>query len=119
MFLVYDLNANPLNSNDWAFPLCECFHITSFALSIGTIALVDLKMLGLASGLAIFSSDPVMYYHNKSFRVKVLLLLVAILYNYTVHRRAANSGASSAAVAVISLMLWLSIVFAGIFIAFV
>ena len=41
--LIYGLNANPLNSNEWAFPLIECFHITSFALSIG---------------LLIFSSDP-------------------------------------------------------------
>ena len=45
--LIYDLNANPLNANEWAFPLTECFHITSFALSIGTIALVDLRLLGL------------------------------------------------------------------------
>lgn len=45
--MIYDLNANPLNSNEWAFPLTECFHITAFALSIGTIMLVDLRLLGL------------------------------------------------------------------------
>ena len=26
--LIYGLNANPLNSSEWAFPLTECFHIT-------------------------------------------------------------------------------------------
>jgi len=113
--LLYDLNANPLNSNEWAFPLTECFHITSFALSIGTIMLVDLRLLGLAlkrrtaaavlnnttlwtlagliiviiSGFLIFSSDPVMYLHNASFKYKVTNLGLAIIFNYTVHRRVA------------------------------
>jgi hypothetical protein len=146
--LIYDLNANPLNSNEWAFPLTECFHIGAFALSIGTIAVVDVRMLGLGllkstpaqllkdtglwtlagliivitSGLAIFSSDPVHYYYNDPFRFKVTALLAAIIYNYTIHRKVALSNASggvSVAVAVCSLLLWLSIVYAGIFIAFV
>jgi hypothetical protein len=113
--LIYDLNANPLNSNEWAFPLTECFHITSFALSIGTIVFVDLKLLGVAlkrhtaaqalkdtsgliivilSGLMIFSSDPIMYLHNASFRYKVSNLLLAIVFNYTVHRTVALRGVS-------------------------
>jgi len=118
--LIYDLNANPLNSNEWAFPLTECFHITSFALSIGTIVLVDLKLLGLAlkrqtsakalkdtsiwtlagliivitSGLLIFSSDPIMYLHNASFKYKVSNLLLAIIFNYTIHRTVSITGAS-------------------------
>src|SRR5215475_6790590 len=102
--LIYDLNANPLNSNEWAFPLTECFHITSFALSIGTIALVDLRLLGLAlkrtspgqlvkdtslwtlagliivivSGLLIFSSDPIRYTYNSGFQFKIAVLVLAI-----------------------------------------
>jgi hypothetical protein len=104
---IYDLNANPLNNNEWAFPLTECFHIASFALSIGTIALVDLRLLGLAlpnqtasqllkgtslwtmagfivvifSGLLIFSSDPLTYLHNASFQFKMAVLLLGIVYN--------------------------------------
>src|SRR4051812_21907837 len=100
MMLIYDLNANPLNSNEWAFPLTECFHITAFALSIGTIAIVDLRLLGVAmkhqttgqltrdtgmwtfaglvivilSGLLIFSSDPIHYLYNQAFRFKVTAL---------------------------------------------
>jgi len=148
LHLIYDLNANPLNSNEWAFPLTECFHIASFALSIGTIAVVDLNMLGLGlrkqtaaqlvkdtglwtllgliivitSGLAIFSSDPVHYYYNYSFRFKVFALLAGIVYNYTIHRKVALSGASpgvSMAVGAISVAIWVSVVFAGLFIAFI
>ena len=148
MIIKYDPASNPLNNNEWAFPLCECFHIVAFAFSIGTIALVDLRlfgmglddrspaqllrdteiwtMLGLAvvitSGLAIFSSDPVMYLHNSPFQWKMLGLLLAIVYNYTIHRRTVlgNPGPAGAmAVAGVSLALWFSLVLAGVFIAFV
>jgi hypothetical protein len=146
--LIYDLNANPLNSNEWAFPLTECFHITAFALSIGTIALVDLRLLGLAmphqtagqllkgtslwtlagliivifSGLMIFSSDPIAYLHNASFQFKMAALLLGIVYNYTIHRKVALSNPSPALgrlVGGFSLLLWVSVVFGGLWIAFI
>jgi len=146
--LIYDLNANPLNSNEWAFPLTECFHITAFALSIGTVMLVDLRLLGLAmrhqtagqlykdtslwtlagliivitSGLLIFSSDPIHYLYNQAFRFKVTVLLLAIVYNYTIHRKVAMSDPSPGAdkaTAVVSILLWVSVVFSGLWIAFI
>ena len=45
-FLRYDPTTNPLNNNEWSFPLLEIFHILGFALSIGTVAVVDLRLLG-------------------------------------------------------------------------
>jgi hypothetical protein len=146
--LIYDLNANPLNSNEWAFPLTECFHITSFALSIGMIALVDLRLLGLAfmretpgqlvkdtglwtlagliivivSGLLIFSSDPLRYIYNSGFQWKIAILVLAIIYNYTVHRKVAlsnSSGMAAKLVGAISLLLWIAVPFGGIWISFV
>ena len=146
--LIYDLNANPLNANEWAFPLTECFHITSFALSIGMIALVDLRLLGLGmkhqtpgqivkdtgiwtfaglviviiSGLLIFSSDPLRYWYNSGFQFKMAVLLLAILFNYTIHRKVALSNASpmmGKLVGAISLVLWVLVPFGGIWISFV
>lgn len=146
--LIYDLNANPLNSNEWAFPLTECFHITSFALSIGTIMLVDLRLLGLAfkretagqlvkdtwlwtlagliiviiSGLLIFSSDPIRYIYNSGFQWKIAILVIAIIFNYTIHRKVALSNASppvAKLVGLISLLLWIAVPFGGIWISFV
>ena len=146
--LIYDLNANPLNNNEWAFPLTECFHITSFALSIGTIMLVDLRLLGLAlkratpgqlvkdtgiwtlagliivifSGLLIFSSDPIRYTYNGGFQFKMVALVVAILYNYTIHRKVAMSGSSGGMqklVGFLSIFLWVLVPFGGIWISFV
>jgi hypothetical protein len=146
--LIYDLNANPLNSNEWAFPLTECFHITSFALSIGTIMLVDLRLLGLAfkdqtagqlvkdtglwtlagliiviiSGLLIFSSDPLRYIYNSGFQYKMLALLLGIIFNYTIHRKVALSNSSTSGaklVGALSIFLWILVPFGGIWISFV
>jgi hypothetical protein len=146
--LAYDPATNPLNNNEWSFPLLEILHILGFALSIGTIALVDVRLLGwgmkqstpsqvlkgtapwslaglvvmLTTGPAIFSSDPRMYLFNQGFRFKMGVLLLAIIYNYTVRRKVALSDGSGGAAALaggLSLALWASVVFGGIFIAFV
>jgi len=147
MMLAYDPSTNPLNNNDWAFPLLEIIHITGFALSIGTIAIVDLRLLGLGmrhqsaaqlmkdttpwtlvglvvmlmTGPLIVSSDPNLYLYNSAFRFKMGALLIAILYNYTVHRKVALANPSPVVgvlVGGVSLALWVSVVFAGLFIAF-
>jgi len=147
MMFAYDPATNPLNNNDWSFPLLECIHIAGFALSIGTIVLVDLRLLGLAmrtqpsavlartlapwtlvglalmliSGPLIFSSDPNMYLRNISFKFKMVALLTAILYHYTLHRWAVfrePAPAIGKLVAVFSIALWVSVVAGGLFIAF-
>lgn len=144
---AYDPSTNPLNNNEWAFPLAECVHIAAMALSVGTIVLVDLRLLGvglrrqtvaqllaetevwtlaglaivIASGLVIFSSDPVAYLRNGAFLFKMAALLIAIVYNYTIHRMVARRTAPPIANKLaggVSLALWCSLVFAGIFIAF-
>ncbi len=140
---------NPLNNNEWSFPLVECIHIATFAMAIGTIALVDFRLLGLAlrnrkpaellratslwtligliiaitTGLVIFTTDPQAYFYNPSFRFKCIALLVALIYNYTIHRRTALSDSRrpilGGLVAVVSLALWISVVFSAIFYSFV
>jgi hypothetical protein len=143
----YDPATNPLNNNEWSFPLAECVHIAMFAMSIGTIAVVDLRLLGLlfkkqtpadvlkatslwtliglvvviTSGLIIFTTDPLSYFYNNAFRYKLIALAVAVLFNYTIHRKVAMSSQSrplQVMVGGLSLLLWISIVFAGIFYAF-
>jgi hypothetical protein len=145
---AYDPSTNPLNNNEWAFPVAECVHILGFALSLGTVALVDLRLLGLGmrnqssaqlvkdttpwtliglaimliSGPVIFSSDPVLYLNNDAFQVKMICLLLAIVFNYTIHFKVATSDVPPIVrklVGAISLALWVSVVAGGIFIAFV
>lgn len=141
--------ADALNSSEWVFPIAECFHIAAFAWSIGLIAAVDYKLLGygiqhskpsevlrdtapwtilglavvLLSGPVLFLSDVNMYLHNASFRFKMYALALAIIFNFTIHWRIAKSDTASQSVrkvtAIVSLALWISVVFGGLFIAFV
>jgi len=137
---------NPFSTSPSLFPILECLHIAGFALSIGLTALVDFRLLGFGllkqtpaeiarafdwwilgglivavfSGLLIFSTDPDMYYLNWSFLIKMACLFLAIAFNYTIHRRAVSGGLSPPAgrlVACVSLALWVSVIFGGIFIA--
>jgi len=139
---------NPLNTSELAFPILECFHIVGFAIGIGTVAVVDFRLLGMGlrhqspaqltkdtslwtlislsvsvfAGLLLFSTDPDKYYLNLSFVFKMILLLLAILFNYTIHRKVVFSNPSPGQgklVACVSLALWVSVIFSGIFIAFV
>ena len=139
---------NPLTQSALAFPALEVFHIIGFAAAIGTIALVDLRMSGLGllsrsafqlqrdtgewtivglvvaivSGLLLFSTDPDMYYLNLSFVLKMLCLLVAIIWQYTIHRKVAMSKDSQRHVQADPNLLSAdrcSVIFSGIFIGFV
>ena len=139
---------NLLGIHATAYELLECFHIAGFALAIGMTALVDFRLLGwglqkespariarafewwslgglvvaIFTGFLIFSTDPDMYYTNWSFLIKMACLVVAILFNYTIHRRAIfRPWARGAArtVACVSLALWVTVIFGGIFIAIV
>ena len=138
---------NPLNESALSFPILECIHITAFALSVGTIAIVDFRVLGIGlsnatpiqlakdtfywtlaglvlivfSGLLLFSSDPDMYYLNLAFDLKMFFLVLAIVFNYTIHRSTVMSDTSkrrTRVVACVSLGLWTCVIFGGIFIGF-
>ncbi|HYL77822.1 MAG TPA: DUF6644 family protein [Bryobacteraceae bacterium] len=140
--------ANAMNGPEWAFPVVECFHFIGFALLIGTIAIVDLRLLGggmrrqtpaelaqdlqpwtltglvfmLTTGPAMFAADPGVYYVNPSFRFKITCLVVAILYQFTIHRWAVKPNVApiiGKIVAVVSLALWISVLGGGRMIAFV
>lgn len=143
----YDLADNPLNKIEWAFAATECVHIASLALSVGTIAFVDMGLLGIglknqspakllrttelltmtgltvviSSGLALFTTDPLRYYYSPTFKLKMYLLFTGLVFNYTIHRRATRPGTSRLAAKLaggVSLLIWVSVVFCGLFFAF-
>jgi hypothetical protein len=146
--LLQNAIADSLNNTEWAFPLAECIHIGGFAVGVGLIALVDFRMLNLGlrretaarilrytepwtmialvfvafSGLMLFTSQTSIYLTNLVFPSKMYVLAVALIYNYTVHRKVATMEnpppALSKLVAIVSLVLWVSIVFGGIFTGF-
>jgi hypothetical protein len=144
---VYDPSANFLNVHEWAYGVTEVGHIVSMAVAIGLIAVVDLRLLNqgvvhttadrllrataiatligfvvaITTGFMIFSTDPERYFAHPTMRLKLVLLLVALGFNYTIHGRVALGSRSPAvcrSVAVVSLSLWIAVVFSGIFYAF-
>ena len=108
-----------IRESEWAFPTIESVHVIALALVVGTIAIVDLRLLGLAStnrsytglsrevlpwtwacfGLAVISgslmfiSQPVGYFGNFSFRCKIVLLCLAGI-NMLVFQLITGRGAS-------------------------
>ena len=109
---------NPLNASELAFPVLECIHIIGFAISVGTIAIVDFRLRGVGmrhqkaadlnkdhlwlwtpaglvivvfSGLLLYSFDSDMYYLNVAFLFKMACLLATIIFNYTIHRKVVSS----------------------------
>jgi hypothetical protein len=140
--------ANFMNGPEWAFPIVESLHFMGLALSIGTIAITDLRLLGLGmgrqtaseladdldpwtrwglavmlvTGLLMFSADAVNYHNNPAFQFKMTCLLLALFFHFTVHRRVTRSEDSPVAARLaggLSLALWTAVVGAGRMIAFV
>jgi hypothetical protein len=95
--------ADTIRANELAFPWIESVHVLAITLVLGSIAVVDLRLLGLASvrwpvttlirqvlpitwiafavalltGTAMFASNAVEYAKNLPFRMKMVLLLLA------------------------------------------
>jgi len=140
--------ANAINGPEWAFPVVQSLHFIGFAFSIGTIAIVDLRLLGLGmrrqsavelaadldpwtlvgfalmltTGPLMFSADAVNYHNNPSFQFKMVVLMVALLFHFTIHRKVARSGVSPLAAKFaggLSLVLWTAVIAGGRMIAFV
>lgn len=137
----------------WA--LIEGTHVLSLMLFAGTILMVDLRMLGLAfkdvpystlnnkilpytiagfalvmiTGLVLFFSNPVHYYHNVWFRAKVIFIILAAAnifwFHYRVQKSQAewdarpNPPASVKLAAGISLTSWMFVIIFGRLMAFV
>ena len=128
-----------LIKQSWLFPVIQSIHIIGIATLVGTIALVDLRFLGLvlrryaapslaeelapwtAAGLVtvfltgplLFGADLARYMKNPAFLVKMILLGAALIAHFTLHRSAALTPNRQKIAAVCSLILWSSVVVAG------
>jgi hypothetical protein len=58
---------------------------------------------------------------NRAFQIKMACLVLALVFNYTLHRKATGAGASAGGgklIACVSLALWVSVIAGGMFIGF-
>ncbi len=89
----------------WLFPIVETVHVLALTVVIGSVAMMDLRLLGVGNkdrpasdviesslpwawsafavafiaGSILFSSKAVTYYNNVPFRIKVFCLVLAAL----------------------------------------
>ncbi|HXD72332.1 MAG TPA: DUF6644 family protein [Vicinamibacterales bacterium] len=95
--------ANAIRNSLYFFPFLEAIHVLGLAMVVGSIAILDLRMLGIAStrrpvgrialdvetwawwafgltfvtGALMFITNAGVYYHNIFFRLKMLMLALA------------------------------------------
>src|SRR5271168_154315 len=97
----------------WLFPAIESFHLLGLAVIGGSILLVDMRLFWLRmpshsvrqlardvepwligsliamliTGSLLFTSEPIKLYHHGAFWVKMVSLILAIAFTFTIRRR--------------------------------
>lgn len=126
-----------VQSTAWVVPAVQTIHILAIAAVMSSVLMLDLRLLGvvgsdqplarvtsrfrpviwwtlpvlLATGVVMIIGEPARSLANPVFQLKMLLLLAAIAVTAAFHK-------GSRIVAVVSLSLWIGIVFAGRWIAY-
>ena len=114
---LYDTSfGTAIRESQFAFPLIDSVHVLGIALLVGTVLVVDLRLLGILmkeeqvsevvsrvlpltwcgfaiqifSGLLLFWAKAEQYYGNPAFRLKLVLLVLAglnpLIFHLTVYR---------------------------------
>ncbi len=143
-----------LHESLYVYPIVETVHVLAIALFGGTLAMVDLRLLGRAfigtpvsemtrrmlpwtvagfivlvvTGLLLFYAIPVRTYHSLWFRLKLLLMVLAAINVWWLHRRINRDRAqwdtmarpprAARVAAAISLCAWIGVIVAGRMIAY-
>src|SRR5437588_13094174 len=131
----------------WMFATGETLHFLGLSLLVGGILIVDLRILGflrhismrsalsflpfviigfvinMLTGILFFTADPLMYWPNPAFRLKMLLILLAglnaVLFMVLGRQRVLDlgdresTGALAKVSAGLSLLLWLCVLLLG------
>ncbi len=133
-----------------AFPIIELFHIFALTLLLGTTIVITLRLLNvvfkessiveswrdlrlintwsivvmLLSGSLLLSSEAVRMYENPSFRIKAVLLFLALIYHFFIFLRVVRTEQVTITpfkrkmAAIGDLALWVGVGLAGRGIAF-
>ncbi len=108
--------AMAMRQSDWLYPIVEIVHILGLVLLVGSVAMFDLRLLGISpmlpvagmarhllrwsigslvlvvpSGLMMFAAHATEFVDNPAFRVKLALLTAAAINAIVFHRTIFNS----------------------------
>ncbi len=128
-----------IRDSTWLFPFVEIFHLLGLGILGGAVLILNLRLMRLAfksastaelagevrpwmlgslavmlvSGFLLFSTEAVKMYGNWAFQFKMLFLLLAVIYTFTIHRRVTLADVGRrfgpvlrVFVAIVSLLLW-------------
>jgi uncharacterized protein DUF6644 len=144
---LYDSSiGTDIRESIWVFPIIETVHVLAIALLVGTVAILDLRLLGLVlkrepvarvasgfavmfvSGFLLFWSEAAKSYANPAFRIKLVLLALVglnpLLFHFTIYRSVTDwnlrivTPLRARLAAASSLTLWAGIICAGRAIAY-
>jgi hypothetical protein len=136
--------AQMIRNSRVAFPIIENFHLFALTVLLGSLVALSLRQFGLiykmqpisevagalrpwnswslvvmlTSGILLFLSEAMKCYSNTSFRVKMIFLFAALLFQFTVYNRLVSREDKVAPVAgkiaaVVALCLWFGVGLAG------
>jgi hypothetical protein len=140
-----------IRDSQYGMPITQSVHLVGLTLLLATVLVLNLRLAGVAmmdssldwlarqlkpwmigglvlvvlSGLLIFVGTPTKYLASNPFRVKMVVLGVAMLFQFGVLHRvvtadvASRSRAVSLIAAALSLTLWFTVGWAGRAIAFI
>jgi hypothetical protein len=138
-----------IKGTTWVFPLVETIHILSLSVLLGSVFLVDLRLLGIAirkwspaqimdqvrslmnwsvgiilvTGALLFIAEPRKCFDNAAFGPKMIFLALALIFQYTFYPRVGSMQTRIPAwgrmLAVISFGLWFAVAVCGRAIGFV
>jgi hypothetical protein len=139
-----------IRDSKYGVPLIQSLHLLGITLLLGTTVALNIRLLGLGfkrmtlpqfadqlwpwakggvfltigAGILVFLPDPTRYAHSGPFQLKMVLLLLALLYQFLVFRKVlrrdpdSRSMTRNIAFASLSLLLWFGVGWSGRAIAF-
>jgi hypothetical protein len=132
-----------ITQSTWLVSVVELLHLLGLTVLVGSVVVVSLRLFGLAmtsrpvsevagdlwrwtlyglamqltSGVMLFTSEAVRWYHSGPFLTKMTLLLLALLFHFTTYRRVTRRDDLRPVVyrltGALALTLWFSVGLAG------
>ncbi len=136
--------AQAIRNSRFAFPIIENFHLFALTILLGTLVVLALRQFGaiykaqpisevaralrpwsfwslivmLVSGILLFLSEAMKCFTNTSFRVKMVFLFAALVFQFAIYNRTVDhedkvAPACGKVAAAIALCLWFGVGLAG------
>ena len=123
----------------WGYPIVLSSHAVGMAIVVGVVTMIDIRVLGYAkqipitsfkslfnlawggfalnfiSGCLLFTGDPVKFFNDWPFRIKISLIILGMISVWLLLRevKVDESSARARAIAVFSLVCWFGAITAG------